>query len=196
MRCQSCGNAQAEQIKIRKVTSFIIWFNTSTWNYPTCAMCAEGLYFEFQSTTLKAGWWGPLSFVFTIFNVPANYNAIQNHRSKLGTVEIEGDSYPRPHLAALKDGGVRIVLLIVAGILFFAFNAANSSPSSSNSYTPAESIIGTCWTSGDPAYPTGCSDWDADYRVTFTTADWNDCPERYLEGDATDDWYYACLVAN
>ena len=200
MECILCGGSQAAHLTVRKVVSLILWFNTTTYNANLCALCAEHVYLDAQSTTLKAGWWGPLSAVFTLYNGPSNYYAIKNHREKLPYISHEGFNLPRPQLSAVRDNGVRFALLLVSLVVFvflYSIGSSPSNPTPPSSYL-ADSIVGSCWADApnDQLERVDCGDSNATYVVSFTTSDSSDCSGYYLKGDALDDWTFACLSSN
>lgn len=87
-----------------------------------CPICAEGAYLQSQKTAGKFGWWGPISFVYTLFSIFRNKASIRAHRKNLPWVVLEGELFPRPLLKARKDAPTRIV----SGLVLFALVATPS----------------------------------------------------------------------
>ena len=188
--CFVCGDSEAAHVKLRGVSSRIIWYNVQTLHGPVCADCAEGAYWYLQRRTLIQGWWGPISALLALWNSIANVVNIRQHRAAIPFVHNGREWFARPEFnvrsSALPWLTSFVALVVLAFVLAVVFN-----PSSSSTRGSQTSIVGSCWdlTSGDSLTEVTCGSGHEDYWVTKIVTSPTVCPADYMETSGA----YACL---
>jgi hypothetical protein len=71
--CQSCGRrAPTKKVEfMRNIGALVIRFSKVV-RGELCKRCASKFYWEFTLVTLVGGWWGVISFFYTLYILPAN----------------------------------------------------------------------------------------------------------------------------
>jgi hypothetical protein len=119
--CLVCGNPASAYLRISSSASRVIWWNKQLFRGNACAICAEQIYLHNQKRNGRQGWWGPISFLYTIYALIRNRFAIQTHRKLLPTIEHEGVTYARPEFKITRDvptiALTLLALSVVVGIV-------------------------------------------------------------------------------
>jgi hypothetical protein len=72
-RCQACGRAApTKKVEFMRNIGALVMRFSRTVRGEMCKRCASKFYWEFTLVTLFAGWWGVISFFYTLYILPAN----------------------------------------------------------------------------------------------------------------------------
>jgi hypothetical protein len=154
--CVICGTSPASHINVGSAASFVIWWNKKVHSDFFCARCAEAIYLSHQKRSGRGGWFGPISFVYTVFSLIRNRIAIAAHRKQIPVVVHEGELYRRPAAKIRRDVPTVIITLLVIGTIAGAIITGMVSSANGSTYTDdtsaADSENMSLWTdinSGD-----------------------------------------------
>ena len=115
----NCGKAPASFITVGSAGSFVIWWTKKKHSNFYCGICAESVYLEHQKRSGRQGWFGPISFVYTVFSLLRNRIAIASHRREVPLVEHEGQLFQRPKAKIRRD----LPTVLIAGVVLLLVTA-------------------------------------------------------------------------
>jgi hypothetical protein len=146
--CELCSNQPANTLRLSKITSWVIWFKRERFRGVLCSECAETKYFEYQTHSMRLGWWGFPTVLVNIVAVINNQRAIKAHRRLLPYVPMGNDRKPRKLLKLRKDpraiAATAAAVAISATALFFAGQSAVTSLLPGDEPTFVSSGLGKC----------------------------------------------------
>lgn len=107
--CQACGrDADVKHLTFRQnIGALIIRFPKTITGF-LCRHCVEKHFWTMTGITLLGGWWGYISFAYSLFAIPAN---VYNYLSALGLTP------PPDDLRSLGEKKTRSIFMIVFGVL-------------------------------------------------------------------------------
>ena len=111
--CAVCGNFPAHRLKASSSASFVLFWRRRYINEVLCPMCAEYAYIENQKRSGRFGWWGPVSFIYTLFSLIRNKVQISGHRKQVPLIFIDGEPHRRPIVQIRRDFPTVAVTLLV-----------------------------------------------------------------------------------
>ena len=146
--CELCSNQPANSLRLSKITSWVLWFKRETFSGVLCSECAEPKYFEYQTHSMRFGWWGFPTVFVNLVAVINNQRAIKAHRRLLPYVPMGNDRKPRKLLNLRKDrlalGSTTAAAAIAATALFFAGQGALMALTPGDEPTFISSGLGKC----------------------------------------------------
>lgn len=111
--CQACGrDAQTKLVTFRQNIGALIIRFPKTVNGFLCRHCVEKYFWSMTGITMIGGWWGYISFAYSLFAIPAN---IYNYITALGLTP------PPDDMRSIADKKSRSVMMIVFGVLIGLF---------------------------------------------------------------------------
>jgi len=113
--CQVCGrDAPVKLVTFMQNIGLLFMRLPKTVRGYLCRHCIDKYFFEMTTITFFFGWWGVISFIYTLIALPTN---LYNYFSALGL------QAPPDDLRSLDAKKTRSVLMIVAGLLVGLFAA-------------------------------------------------------------------------
>jgi hypothetical protein len=81
-RCQACHRvAPTKQVTFRQNIGAIILRFPKTIRGSLCKRCIDKYFWEMTTITFFLGWWGVISFFYTLFSIPQNVAQFIGSRS-------------------------------------------------------------------------------------------------------------------
>lgn len=81
-RCQACGRtAPTKLVTLRQNIGCLILRFPKTLRGELCKRCIEKNFWSMTMTTLFLGWWGVISFFYSLYSIPANIGAYLDAQS-------------------------------------------------------------------------------------------------------------------
>jgi hypothetical protein len=111
-RCQACGRtAHTKHVRfMQNIGALIVRFPRQV-EGSLCRHCIDKYFFEMTGITLVLGWWGVISFVYSLVAVPVNLFGY------VGALSLPAPPDDVPSLLAKKK---RAAILIAIGVLLLA----------------------------------------------------------------------------
>jgi len=113
LACAVCGNFPAHSLKASSSASFVLFWRRRYINEVLCPICAEYAYIENQKRSGRFGWWGPISFIYTLYSLIRNKVQISGHRKQVPLIFIDGEPHRRPIVQIRRDFPTVAVTLVV-----------------------------------------------------------------------------------
>ncbi len=80
--CQSCGNnAPTKQVTLMQNVGVVIMRFPRTIRGRLCKACISKYFWEMTTITFFFGWWGVISFFYTLYSIPQNIAVYLGSRS-------------------------------------------------------------------------------------------------------------------
>jgi hypothetical protein len=112
--CQTCGVAGPVKHStfMQNIGMLVIRF-PSTRSGHMCRRCTDQFFWQYTLVTGFFGWWGMISFVYSLISIPTN---IINYIGALGMPEPPPDAYARAGVPYSAWPGWRIAVLLLGGL--------------------------------------------------------------------------------
>lgn len=172
--CAVCGASPAAELRTRRVTGLVFWFQIETASETLCRSCGRSRFRDIQNGTLLSGWWGVFAAPINLAVVAHNWMSARHHRRRLGPPESSRPGFPalppgRPVFArpgfALTVG---ICLTLASVLLLESEPLPPTSP---------EEVVGRCVRfPSDAVVATTPCDQPNEGRVTAVVAKGDSCP--------------------
>ena len=140
--CAICGATPAAYLAASSAAARFLWWNRQLFAQPACAICAEQIYLAAQKRNGRQGWWGIVSFFYTVFSAIRNKLSIEAHRKSIPYIAHEGELYSRPKLHIRNDTPTVIAsigfVLLMAFLIIYSAEASKPIPRNSQGQVTAK----------------------------------------------------------
>jgi hypothetical protein len=80
--CQSCNqNVPTTQVTFMQNVGLLIVRFSKQFSGPACRRCADDMFWRMTLITFFFGWWGVISFFYTLISLPVNVTSYVRSRS-------------------------------------------------------------------------------------------------------------------
>jgi len=187
--CARCGREPTERFRFKANSGFLFFRKMYEFDGNLCAVCATGVFREFQAHNIIRGPWGIVSFFASIEYLRANLTGYRKVLSSLAPPKATGPAIDEQmrgkpiHTRPL----VWLVTAVVAAFIVMVAYSLVSSPDATQPF-PTESSVwqeGACVDfGGDLVKIVSCSSSARDGQITAVVSSEAQCPrssDYYVE---------------